>query len=86
MAKPIPKIKIVWSASVIHPGSRNRAQGAGGARLWKGVEHALSPLNAPSLLDADTHQQSENAIARRSKRLSLANHAGEGQLCSHGES
>ena len=58
---------------MIHPGSRDRAQGAGGARLWKGVEHVLSPLNAPSLLDADTRQQSENAIACRAKRLSLVN-------------
>ena len=71
VAKPIPKIKADRSTIVVHPGSRNRARGAGGTKLQEGVEHGLSPMDAPSLLEAGARFQSENAIDCRRRFLSL---------------
>ncbi|CAI8717494.1 hypothetical protein EMIT0196MI5_120048 [Pseudomonas sp. IT-196MI5] len=71
VAKPIPKIKADRSTTVIHPGSRNRARGAGGTKLQEGVEHGMSPMDGSSLLEAGTQIQSENAIGQRRHFLSL---------------
>ncbi|WPN49615.1 MULTISPECIES: hypothetical protein [unclassified Pseudomonas] len=71
MAKPIPKIKADRSTNVIRPGSRNHAQGAGGTKLGTGVEHGLSPMDAPSLLEAGAQFQSEIAMGCQRQRLSL---------------
>lgn len=62
VAKPIPKIKVGRSTGAVHAGSSNRAQGAGVRQLYDGVEHDVSPMNAPSLLEPGARQQSENAI------------------------
>jgi hypothetical protein len=71
VAKPIPKIKADRSANVIRPRSRHRAQGADRWKLREGVEHGLSPIDAPSLLEAGARFQSENAIDGRPRFLSL---------------
>lgn len=82
VAKPIPKIKAAgWSANVVHARSRNRALGAGGKKLCKGVEHDVSPINAPSLLEPDARQQSENAIEGTRRPLSVEPSASYDTLC-----
>jgi hypothetical protein len=39
--------------------------------LREGFEHGLSPMDAPSLLEAGARIQSENAIAHRGRFLSV---------------